>query len=360
MEIVMHRFFVLLSLALAPLLVSAEELIRVYNWNEYIAPEVLERFQQDTGIRVEYHTYSAIDELNKALASESIDVAIYSHDGLPKLIKAAAILPLDDQLLPNRKNLDKQLLNKLAAFDPQNRYALPYLWGAVGLAINTVAAEKAFGGPLPDSWSLLFDPLQSKRLASCGIATLDARDITLSVLMSYQGHSLAHSPPRQIKRAGELLTQLRPNLRYTEGTQYINDLRSGKICLALAWAGDALTAADGGQPVKFLIPQEGSVLFMDTMVIPKSSQRPDLAHRFINYLMQPEIIALISEQTLYPNGNAVATERLTAAERQRQSSYFDDTNRRRLAALEALPEKTLAVREEVWRQFMVAPSTPTP
>src|SRR3990167_8438376 len=215
MEIVMPRFLALFALTLAPLLAAAEEVISVYNWNDYIAPQVLVDFEKETGIRVDYHTYSTAEELAKALASgETIDIAVPSHDALPGLTKAASIQPLDLKLLPNRSHLDKQLLSKLAAFDRNNSYAIPYLWGSVGLAINVPAAEQAFGGPLPDSWSVLFNPEQSKRLASCGMSVLDARDEVLSALMSYQGRSLAQTPPSQMKRSGEVLNQLRPNLQY--------------------------------------------------------------------------------------------------------------------------------------------------
>ena len=162
----MFRILAPLLLTLAPGLAAAADSIRVYNWNDYIAPQVLADFTKATGIAVEYHTYASAEELDKILASgESIDIAVPSQNDLPPLIKAGLVQPLDMSRLPNRKHLDKQLLSKLAAVDPQNRYAVPYLWGAVGLAINTPQAEAAYGGPLPSSWSLLFDPAQTEQPA---------------------------------------------------------------------------------------------------------------------------------------------------------------------------------------------------
>src|SRR5690606_14087665 len=173
----MFRVLAPLLLALAPGLAAAADSIRVYNWNDYIAPQVLEDFTKATGIAVEYRTFSTDEELNQALSGgESIDVAVPSHDELPALIAAGRLQPLDMSRLPGRKHLDKQLLSKLAAVDPRNRYAVPYLWGSVGLAINVPQAEAAFGGPLPHSWSLLFDAQQSGKLAGCGISVLDAPD----------------------------------------------------------------------------------------------------------------------------------------------------------------------------------------
>lgn len=352
MEIVMSRFLAVLSLTLTPLLACAEEVISVYNWNDYIAPEVLQSFEKESGIRVDYHTYSTAEELEKLMASGvAMDVAVPSHDALPGLIKTAAIQPLDLTRLPNRQHLDKQLLSKLAAFDTKNLHAIPYLWGSVGLAINTVEAEKAYGGPLPHSWSLLFDPEQSKRLASCGIAVIDARDEVLSALMMYQGRSLAHSPPSQIKRAGTVLEQLRPNLQYVDSSRYIDDLAKGKLCVALAWVGDALAAHDSGQPIEFIIPEEGSVAFVDSLVIPKNAKRADLAHRFIDYLMQPKVAAQITEDTLFPSANADAKAFLDPAISALPGLYPDRDTKRRLAALEVLPEKNIPSLEQVWGNF---------
>lgn len=348
----MSRLLASLLLVLTPLLASAEEVIRVYNWNDYIAPQVLKDFEAQTGIRVEYHTYSTAEELQTVLASgEAIDVAVPSHDTLPTMIKSGSIQPLDFALLPNRKHLDKQLLSTLVALDPANQHAVPYLWGAVGLAINTPQAEAAFGGPLPNSWSLLFDASQSSRLASCGMSVLDAPDETLTLLLNYQGRSLARSAPSRIERSSRVLDGLRPSLRYVDSERYIDDLNQGKLCVAMAWVGDALAAADAGQPVRFMVPDEGSILFIDNLVIPSSAKRVDLAHRFIDYLMQPQVAALITAETLYPSGNADSREFLDEALRNQPDLYPDRDTKRRLHPLETLPEKHSATRDAVWTRF---------
>lgn len=348
----MQRAFAAVLLGLISGLSQAADSIRVYNWNDYIAPQVLENFTRDTGIEVEYHTFASAEELNAALDSgQAIDIAVPSHNELPTLIANGRIRPLDFNLLPNRSHLDKQLLSKLAAVDPQNQHAVPYLWGAVGLAINTPQAEAAYGGPLPESWSLLFDPEKSARLASCGISVLDAADETLSLLLNYQGRSLARSAPSRIERAGDLLDSLRPNLRYVDSERYIDDLSNGRLCLAVAWVGDALAAAQAGQPVRFLVPQEGSVLFVDNLVIPSSASRPELAHRFIDYLMQPQVIAQVTAETLYPNGNADSAQFIDAALLAQPGLYPDQDTKRRLYPLEVLSDKHAQVRDQIWQRF---------
>ncbi|MCY1215337.1 Putrescine-binding periplasmic protein SpuD [compost metagenome] len=348
----MPRLLAPLLLALLPALAQAEDLIRVYNWNDYIAPEVLEEFQKETGIKVEYHTFSSAEELNKALAGgEPIDVAVPSHNDLPRLIKAGRLQPLDFSRLPNRQHLDKQLLSKLAAMDPNNQHAVPYLWGAVGLAVNTPQAEKAFGGPLPHSWSLLFDADQSARLGQCGISLLDAPDETLAVLLNYQGRNLSRSAPSRLKRSAETLAALRPNLRYVDSERYIDDLNTGKLCVAMAWVGDALNAAAAGQPVSFMVPDEGSVLFIDNLAIPASARRADLAHRFIDFMLRPQVAAKVTSATLYPSGNADAQQYLDASLHDQPGLYPDKETKRRLFPLEPVPDKLSATRDEVWTAF---------
>lgn len=347
----MRRFLAPLLLTLVSGLATAADSIRVYNWNDYIAPQVLEDFTKSTGIAVEYHSYATAEELAGILASGTqIDIAVPSQNDLPALIKAGQLQPLELERLPNRKHLDRQLLSKLAAVDPHNRHAVPYLWGAIGLAINTPQAEAAYGGPLPHSWSLLFDPQQSVRLADCGISVLDAPDELFYSLLSYQGRNLTSSSPARIRKTGETLQGLRPHLRYVDSERYIEDLAQGKLCLTTAWLGDALNAMAAGQPVQFVIPEEGSTLFIDSLVIPRSAPRADLAHRFIDYLLQPQVAALISNATRYPSANSSAQPLLDRELREQLEQSLAGA-KSRLFALTPLPDKLKAARNETWSRF---------
>lgn len=355
----MYRFLCCLMLIALPELLHAAEgdVIHVYNWNDYIAPQVLADFEKQTGIKVDYKTFSAAEELDQAMANgEAFDIVVPSNDSLPGLIKDGKLQPLDKARLPNSHNLDKQILNKLAAFDPKNLYAMPYLWGSIGLAINTPQAEAAFGGPLPKSWSVIFDPSQSKRLASCGMSMLDASTDVFTLLMNYRGRVLADSSPRQISRAGKALEKIRPNLRMVDSEIYIDELNAGKLCVAVAYVGDALTAADEGQPVEFVIPEEGSVMFVDSMVIPANAPRPDLALKFLNYLMQPEVAAQITSETFYPNANAASTALLDEHLRNIPGIALDKETRRRLSLMPALSDSVTEAVNTQWDAFKAEPA----
>lgn len=356
----MHRTLTVLLLALLSSSVFAEEkVIRVYNWNDYIAPQVLLDFEKKTGIRVDYSTFSSAEELDEAMANnQPFDIIVPSNDLLPNLIKNGKLTPLDKTKLANSKHLDRQLLGKLSAFDPKNRYAIPYLWGSVGLAINTPKAEAAFGGPLPNSWSLVFDPVQSAKLESCGISQLDEAADVFTHMMTYKGRVLSDSSPRQIQKAGQALMLIRPNLRMVDSELYIDELSAGNLCVAVAYVGDALSAEAAGQPVGFFIPEEGSTMFVDSLVIPANAPHPELALQFLDYMMLPEVAAAISNETLYPNANADSEPFLDDALRSKAGFVLDRETRRRLSLLPALPDTISDLINKQWEAFRT-PETET-
>ena len=349
----MHRTLTVLLLALLASQVAAEEkVIRMYNWNDYIAPQVLVDFEKKTGIRVDYSTFSSAEELDEAMASnQPFDIIVPSNDLLPNLIRNGKLTPLDKTKLVNSKHLDRQLLGKLSAFDPKNRYAIPYLWGSIGLAINTPKAEAAFGGPLPNSWSLVFDPAHSAKLASCGISELDEAADVFTHMMTYKGRVLSDSSPRQIQKAGHSLRLIRPNLRMVDSELYIDELSAGNLCVSVAYVGDALSAEAAGQPVGFFIPEEGSTMFVDSLVIPANAPHPELALQFLDYMMLPEVAAAISNETLYPNANADSEPFLDDALRTKAGFVLDKETRRRLSLLPALPDNISQVIDQQWELF---------
>ena len=356
----MHRTLALLLLAcLTPAFAAEEKVIRMYNWNDYIAPQVLLDFEKKTGIRVDYSTFSSAEELDEAMAGDQpFDIIVPSNDLLPNLIKNGKLTALDNTQLPNRKHLDRQILGKLSAFDPKNRYAIPYLWGSVGLAINTPKAEAAFGGPLPNSWSLIFDPDHSARLASCGISQLDEAADVFTHVMTYKGRVLSDSSPRQIKKAADSLMQIRPNLRMVDSELYIDELNAGNLCVAVAYVGDALSAEAAGQPVSFFIPQEGSTMFVDSLVIPANAPHPELALQLLDYLMLPEVAAAISNETQYPNANIDSTAFLDEALRGKAGFVLDKETRRRLSLLPALPDNISQQVDQQWELFRADGAAP--
>ncbi|WP_137819113.1 extracellular solute-binding protein [Pseudomonas sp. 2FG] len=355
----MRRLSLLVLLGVVAFSVQAQEVLRVLNWKNYIDPGVLENFQRDTGVRVDYQTFTAADELDQALTrGEHFDLVVPSHFQLARLIKDRRLQALDMHQLPHYASVDPELLAMLAGFNSANRYVVPYLWGTVGLVTNPELAEQAFGGPLPNSWSLLFDEQQSARLAGCGIGLLDAPEETLSLWLNYQGKSLARSSAGQIGRAGKPLLELGRRIGSLDNEAYIEDLSQGRLCVAMAWVGHALTAAKARPSLRYQIPEEGALVFIDSLAIPADAAHPELAYRFIDYLLQPDNARRNSLATLFYSPLSSKSPELAQLAKEQPLLVPGQADRRRLYFLEKLsPEQKLAV-DRLWQSLKQARTSP--
>lgn len=328
---------------------QAQEALRVLNWKNYIDPQVLADFAQQTGIRVDYQTFTAAEELDAALASATpYDVIVPSHFQLGRLIRNGQLRPLEMARLPNRQNIAPGLLAMLAGVESADRYALPYLWGVVGLAIDPQRAEASYGGPLPNSWSLLFSERQASRLRGCGLSMLDAPEETASLWFNYRGRNLPQYGPRQIERSLQPLLKIGPQLDALDNESYIKALGERRLCVAMAWAGHALTAAQRNPQLRFQVPEEGAVAFIDSLAIPANVGNPDLAYRFMDYLLQPEQAIRNARVTYFysPLKPELQVHQDLATERPMQVLGTDE--RRRVYMLENLSAQQKEALDHFW------------
>lgn len=355
----MKRLPLLLSFALTTCAAQAQEVLRVSNWPDYIAPEVLADFQRETGVRIDYHVHASADELDAALRrGERYDVIVPSHFQLAALIREKRLTQLDPQQLGRLAGVDPDLQAMLAGIQAANRYAVPYQWGVLGLAINRSRAEAALGGPLPASWSLLFDPQQSARLAACGIGLQDAPEETFSVLFTYQGRSLTRSGPRQVGRAGEQLLALRSQARLLDNTRHTQALQAGELCLTSAWTGLALSAAaQSSQALEFVIPSEGAPLTIESLAIPSNAEHPELAYRFIDYLLRPDNAVRNSQATWFYSSLKPTTPELQALARKQPQLLPDPGIRRQLYIADSLSPKLKAEVDSRWQVLRQYPAS---
>lgn len=355
----MKRLSLPLYFALTTCAVQAEEVLRVSNWPDYIAPQVLEDFQRDTGIRVDYHVHASADELDAALRrGERYDVIVPSHFQLKALIREQRLTRLDPQQLSQLAGVDLDLQAMLAGIDAANRYAVPYQWGVLGLAVNRSRAEAALGGPLAPSWGLLFDPQQSARLAGCGIGLQDAPEETFSVLFTYQGRSLARSGLRQVRRAGEQLLTLRRQASVLDNTRHTQALQAGELCLTSAWTGLALSAAaQSREALEFVIPAEGAPLTIESLAIPSNAEHPELAYRFIDYLLRPDNAVRNSQASYFYSSLKPATAELQALGKRQPELLPDPTLRRQLYFAESPSPQLKAELDQQWQSLRQYPAT---
>ncbi len=290
---------------------AEEKVLNVYNWSDYIAKDTLDKFTKETGIKVVYDVFDSNETLEaKLLASHSgYDIVVPSLNFLGRQIQAGVFLPLDKSKLPNSKNLDPDLMGRIAVNDPGNKYGIPYLMGTTGIGYNIAKVKEILGPNAPvDSWDLIFKPENLAKLSKCGVSFLDTPAEVIPTVLNYLGEKPNGFDPKLVQgKVQDLLLKLRPNIRYFHSSQYINDLANGDICVALGWAGDVLQArnraidAKNGVQIAYSIPKEGAGIFFDMLAIPVDAKHPDNAHQFINFLMRPDIIADITNFVSYAN-----------------------------------------------------------
>ncbi|WP_330564208.1 polyamine ABC transporter substrate-binding protein [Pseudomonas yamanorum] len=313
----MHLVKKLLPLALAALFSSAghaAQTVSVYNWTDYIGETTLADFQAKTGIKVIYDVFDSNETLEgKLLAGRTgYDVVVPSNHFLARQVKAGAFLKLDRSQLPNFKNLDPKLLKLLEKNDPGNEHSVPYLWGTNGIGYNVDKVKQVLGIDHIDSWAVLFEPENIKKLHECGVAFLDSADELFPAILNYMGKDPRSENPEDYKQAEAKLLTLRPYITYFHSSKYISDLANGDICVAFGYSGDVFQAANrakeakNGVNIAYSIPKEGSNLWFDLLAIPADAANPKAAHAFINYLLDPEVIAKVSASVGYANPNPAA------------------------------------------------------
>ena len=292
---------------------EAKELF-VYNWSDYIAEETVPGFEAKSGIKVTYDVFDSNEVLETKLlaGSTGYDVVVPSASFLERQIKAGVFMKLDKSKLPNLVNLDPEIMARIAQHDPGNEHSVPYLWGTTGIGYNPDKVKAVLGTDTIDSWSAIFDPAIAGKLAQCGLVMLDAPGEVVDSALIYLGRDPNSEAPEDLAAAEEVLMKVRPHVRYFHSSQYINDLATGEICVALGWSGDVLQARDRGAEaetpvnVAYTIPSEGAIMWFDMLAIPADAPHPGNAHEFVNYLMDPAVIAQVTDYVSYANGNAAS------------------------------------------------------
>jgi putrescine transport system substrate-binding protein len=334
----------------------AEPTVRVYNWSDYVGETTLEDFQKATGITPVYDVFDSNETLEgKLLAGHTgYDVVVPSSNFLAKQIKAGAFQKLDKSQLPNWQNLDPALLKQLEKSDPGNQYGVPYLWGTNGIGYNVDKVKAALGTDKLDSWAILFEPENLKKLSKCGVSFMDSPDEVYPAVLQYLGLDPNSTNPDDYKKAEAQLLKVRPYITYFHSSKYISDLANGNICVAFGYSGDVFQArsraeeAKKGVNIGYAIPKEGANLWFDLLAIPKDAKNVKEAHAFINYLLQPEVIAKVSDYVGYANPNPQAGELMNAELRQDETVYPPQAVMDKLYVMKELPPQLLRLETRSW------------
>jgi putrescine transport system substrate-binding protein len=290
-----------------------EKILNLYNWSAYIADDTIANFEKETGIKVRYDTFDSSEILHaKLVAGRTGYDVVMSSSGWGRMQADGGLLHvLDKSKLPNMKNLDPVTQAQIAKLDPGHDYLVNYLWGYTTVGINVAKVKAALGNmPMPENaWDLLFKPEYVSKLKSCGVSFLDSPSEVVPAALHYLGKSLASTNPSDYAEVGALLNAVRPSVTLFSSSGYINDMVGGSICVAMGWSGDLSNAkrraAALSTPIHIqpLMPKIGGVMFFDTMVIPADAPHVGNAHKFMNYIMRPEVHASLTNKLFYANPN---------------------------------------------------------
>ena len=333
--------------------------VHIYNWSDYIGEDTLAEFTKQTGIVPQYDVFDSNETLEgKLLAGKSgYDLVVPSNHFLGRQIRAGVFQKLDRSQLPNWKNLDPQLLKQLERNDPGNQYAVPYLWGTNGIGYNVEKVKAVLGIERIDSWAVLFEAENIKKLSTCGVAFLDSADEMIPAMLNYLGLDPNSQNPDDYAKAEARLLAIRPYVTYFHSSKYIADLANGDICVAAGYSGDVLQAADRAEEagkdveIAYSIPREGANLWFDMLAIPADASNVREAHRFINYLLEPAVIASVSDYVGYANPNLKAGALMDPEVRGNNSVYPPQQVLDRLFVSAELPANVQRLMTRSWTRI---------
>lgn len=296
---------------------AQENVVNVYNWAEYTAPDTISGFEAATGIKARYDTFDSNDTLQaKLLTGKSgYDVVVPSTHYAARQIEGGLFQKLDKSKIPNWEHLDPDIMAILAEVDPDNEYLIPWGYGTNGLGFNVTRAKEVFGEDVDlADWDLLFKPENAEKMKSCGISMLDEAAQVFPAVLHYMGKDPNSSNADDYKAALDLLKTIRPHIRQFSSSGYIDELAAGDLCMVYGFSGDVMISAhrvkqaNKDYVVDYFIPAGGAPAWFDTMAIPKGASHVEAAHEFINYIETPEVHAAITNTMFFPNANKTARD----------------------------------------------------
>ena len=337
---------------------AGERVVNVYNWYDYIKPDVLQQFQAQTGIAVHYDVFDSNETLAaRLLAGHSgYDVVFPSASYLQMLARAGAISPLDKAALPNLANMDPVFMRDLAQHDPGDAHSVVYTWGITGFAYDEAQIRSHLAQAPVDSWAMLFDPKIAAHFAACGIGLYESPAIIVSSVLAWLGEKPDSEDPKVLERAAAALMAVRPYIRKIGSDSLVAQLAEGDLCLIIASNGDALQVrervrtAGAKRAIGYSIPREGAVMWIDTAAIVADAPHPDNARRFIDFLMDAKVAAQNANAIHFPNGNA-ASQSLVQGELTNAAIYPRGDEATRLIPEHLGSDAFVRLRTRMWTRF---------
>ena len=285
--------------------VHAEQFLNIYNWSEYLPQQLIEQFTKETNIKVNYSTFESNETMYaklKLLNAKGYDLVVPSTYYVSLLAQEDLLHALDKSKIAAFANLDASILNQ--PFDPENRYSLPYMWGSTGMGYNADMVD----GKDVKRWADLWNDDFAGQL----LLTDDVRDV-FGMALIMNGHSVNSRDENEIRQAYEKLKTLKPNVTLFNSDAPHTPLIMGEVNVGMQWNGTAYRATVENPAIHYVYPEEGTIFWMDNIVIPKHAENKDAAYAFINFLMKPENQAVLVEEIGYAVPNLGALKHLPDA-----------------------------------------------
>ncbi len=289
---------------LSSLAIANDNVVNVYNWSRYMPDSVLAEFEKETGIHVNYTVYDSNETLYAKLRSDpdsGYDIIVPSSYYIDRLRQAGILHKIDKSKLPNFKNINPALLHQ--AFDPNNDYCIPYLWGSTGIGIN----RQYFQPGSITKWSDLWKPKFKNQLTMLD----DMREV-FDIALITLGYSVNDQNPEHIKQAYQKLVQLLPNIRLFNSDAVQNLFVDEDIRIGMLWNGDLYQASTENSTLQFVYPEDGFAYWIDTVAIPKNAPHLANAYKFLNFIMRPDIAKEIALGEGYSSPNTEAIKLMPA------------------------------------------------
>jgi spermidine/putrescine transport system substrate-binding protein len=321
---------------------SSGNTLTIFNWGDYIDETLIERFEKETGVKVIYETFDSNEAMMTKIeqGGTTYDIAVPSEYMIDKMRQEKLLFPLDHSKLPNLKNIDERFMD--LPFDPGNKYSVPYFWGTVGIVYNPTMLD----GMEFDSWNDLWDPKLKNE-----ILLIDGAREVIGMGLNSLGYSLNDTNKEHLQEAKEKLDSLTPNIKAIVGDENRMLLENKEAAIGLVWSGVASEIMFENEDLEYVVPKEGSNLWFDNMVIPKTAKNVEAAHQFINFILDAEVAAQNTEYVYYSTPNKEALQHMPEEMVNDQRFYPPAELTEKLEVYENLGKKNLAYYNELFLEF---------
>ncbi|KUP04498.1 spermidine/putrescine ABC transporter substrate-binding protein [Bacillus coahuilensis m2-6] len=324
---------------------SGDNTLIVYNWGDYIDPDLIDRFEEESGLKVIYQTFDSNEAMMTKISQggTDYDIAVPSEYAIDKMRQEELLLPIDKTQLPNLQYVNERFLD--LSFDPENQYSIPYFWGTVGIVYNPTMVEGEF-----TSWDDLWDPSLKNE-----ILLVDGAREVMGFALNSLGYSLNDTNHTHLIEAKEKLDTLTPNIKAIVGDEIKILMANEEASVAVVWSGEAADMMWENEDLTYAIPEEGSNLWFDNMVIPKTAQNVEGAHQFMNFMLDPEVAAQNADYVGYSTPNKAALDLLPEETVEDERFYPGEELSEKLEVYNNLGQEMLAYYNELFLEFKMHP-----